>query len=73
MKSPRIISLENRTWIEHRHTRSEVATDPLDRSSLLDYGPLCIEIVGVDRPVLDGRVSHLGSLTDIDLDTTRVQ
>lgn len=49
-----VVSFEDRTWIQHRHSGSKISSDPFDRSISFDDGPLCIEIIGIDRPVLDG-------------------
>ncbi len=44
----RIISLKYRARIEHSDSRSEVASDPFDRSLLFDDGSFCIQIIGID-------------------------
>ena len=53
VKGLRVISLEDRTWIEHRHTRAEISPNPLDRSSCFYDSSFRIEVIGIDRPVLN--------------------
>lgn len=46
-------SLQNRARIEHRHARSEVTTNPLNESTLFDDSAFRIEVIGINRPILD--------------------
>ena len=52
---------------------TEGTGDPLHRAVLTDGDTLGVEVVHVLRPVLDGRVTHLGIVTDEDLDAARVE
>jgi len=59
------ISLKYRTWIEHSHTGSQVSPNPFHIPIFAYYGSFGVEIVGIDRPIFDGCVSHLCSLAYI--------
>lgn len=48
------ITLEDRAGIEHRHTASQIAADPLHIAIVIDQRALGIEIVGIETPILNG-------------------
>ena len=73
MKSPGIISLENRAWIEHSDSGTEIASYPFDGPISLNNCPFCIEIVCIDRPIFHTRISHFCIFSDIYLYTPRMK
>lgn len=73
MSSTRAIPDQHTCWIEHRRATSEVASDPLHGSVFLYESPLGIEVVGIERPILDAGVSHACPLSHIDLHTASME
>jgi hypothetical protein len=49
----RMISLKDRTRVEHGDTRTEIPSDPDDAPIFFYDGSFRIEIIGVDGPVFD--------------------
>src|SRR5215207_795651 len=57
----------------HGELASEVSVHPLNGRVLLGYGPLGDQVVGVVRPVLDGRVANPRVRLGYELDDGRVE
>ncbi len=73
MKSSGIISLENRAWIEHSDSGTEIASYPFDGPISLNNCPFCIEIIRIDRPIFHTRISHFCIFSDIYLYTSSMK
>ncbi|GEM_PF-3958409 len=48
VESFRVISLENRTRIEHSYSGTEISSNPFDTSTIFDNSSLCVEIIGIN-------------------------
>src|SRR5215210_3087270 len=57
----------------HRELRAQVAVDPLDGRVLVGRAPLGNQVVGVVRPVLDGRVPDARARLRYQLDDRRME
>ncbi len=69
----RTAPLQDGTRVEHRCLRSHATRDPLHAATGFDDGALGVQVVGVFRPVLHGRVLDVGILPDEHLDATGVE
>lgn len=73
MASSRIVACEHGTWIEHCDPRPKVSSDPLDEPTILNDSSFCIQIVGIDRPILYRAIAHLRMSADIYFNTPSMQ
>jgi len=66
-------SLQDGRGVQHSGLRAHAARDPLHRALFLADSALGVEVIGVFRPVLHGRVLDVGVLADEHFDATTVE